>query len=196
MKTVDLASSDRDFIRQVEEESGQTVSHCYQCGNCTAGCPMNFAYDYPVHRVMRLIQTGQRDAVLSCKSIWYCATCETCTARCPNNIEVAVIMDVCRHMAGREKSRKENVLAYFRDIWPVRMFATSFLKTVELFGRAHEVGTMAGFMAGAVRPFTDLDLVPKVLPKNKLPILPHTIKARKEVADIFRRFKEGEHEKE
>ena len=196
MKTVTLASSNRKFIRQVEEESGQVVSRCYQCGNCTAGCPMNFAYDYPVHRIMRLIQIGQKDTVLSCKSIWYCATCETCTARCPNNIEVAVVMDVCRHMARREKYRTAISLANFRDIWPVRMFATSFLKTVELFGRAHEVGTMAGFMAGSVKPFTDLDLVPKVLPKGKLPILPHTIKARKEVADIFRRFREGEHEKE
>ncbi|MDL2210775.1 4Fe-4S dicluster domain-containing protein [Desulfovibrio sp. OttesenSCG-928-O18] len=187
MKTVDLASSDRTFIRQVEEESGQVVSRCYQCGNCTAGCPMNFAYDFPVHRIMRLIQTGQKDTVLKSKSLAYCATCETCTARCPNNIDVATIMDVCRHMARREGYRGE---------WPVRMFTNSFLKTVQLFGRTHEVGTMAGFMLTAFRPFTDLDLVPKVVPKNKLPILPHTIKGRKEVAEIFRRFKEGEHEKE
>ena len=187
MKTVDLASSDRDFIRQVEEESGQTVSRCYQCGNCTAGCPMNFAYDYPVHRVMRLIQTGQREAVLSCKSIWYCATCETCTARCPNNIEVATIMDVCRHMAQREKRF---------DVWPVRMFGQSFLKTVELFGRAYEAGLMGAYMAGTMRPFTDIDLIPKVLPKGKLPLLPHAIKGRKEVAAIFKRFREGAHEKD
>lgn len=187
MKTVDLAASDRAFVRQVEEESGQVVSHCYQCGNCTAGCPMNFAYDYPVHRIMRLIQTGQKDAVLKSKSLAYCATCETCTARCPNNIDVATVMDVCRHMAQREG---------YPGVRPVRIFAKSFLKTVELFGRTHEVGAMAGFMLGAMRPFTDLDLVPKVLPKNKLSILPHTIKGRKEVAAIFKRFREGVHEQE
>lgn len=187
MKSVNLASSDREFIRQVEEESGQVVARCYQCGNCTAGCPMNFAYDYPVHRIMRLIQAGQKDTVLSSKSLAYCATCETCTARCPNDIDVATIMDVCRHMARREGKK---------GVWPVRMFAKSFLKTVELFGRAHEVGLMAAYMLGTGRLFTDLDLVPKVLPKGKLPIMPHTIEARREVAAIFKRFREGEHEKE
>jgi Heterodisulfide reductase, subunit C len=187
MKTVDLAASDREFIRQVEEESGQVVSRCYQCGNCSAGCPMNFAYDVPVNRIMRLIQLGQKDAVLSSKSLAYCATCETCTARCPNNIEVATIMDVCRHMAQREK---------MFDVWPVRMFGQSFLKTVELFGRAYEAGLMGAYMAGTMRPFTDIDLVPKVLPKGKLPLLPHSIKGRKEVAAIFKRFREGEHEKD
>ena len=28
---------DEDFVHRVEEESGQNVSLCYQCGNCTAG---------------------------------------------------------------------------------------------------------------------------------------------------------------
>ena len=148
---------------------------------------MNFAYDVPVNRIMRLIQMGQKDAVLSSKSLAYCATCETCTARCPNNIEVATIMDVCRHMAQREKRF---------DVWPVRMFGQSFLKTVELFGRAYEAGLMGAYMAGTMRPFTDIDLIPKVLPKGKLPLLPHAIKGRKEVAAIFKRFREGAHEKD
>lgn len=187
MKTVDLAASDRSFIRQVEEESGQVVSRCYQCGNCTAGCPMNFAYDMPVNRIMRLIQLGQKDAVLSSTSLAYCATCETCTARCPNKIEVAVIMDVCRHMARREKRL---------TAWPVRVFSASFLKTVETFGRAYEAGLMGAYMIGTLRPFTDLDLAPTALRKQKLPLLPHAIKGRKEVAAIFKRFREGAHEQD
>lgn len=187
MKSVNLASSDRVFIRQVEEESGQTVANCYQCGNCTAGCPMNFAYDYPVHSLMRLIQIGQKEAVLSSRSLAYCATCETCTARCPNEIDVATVMDVCRHMARREGKG---------GVWPVRMFTNGFLRTVEIFGRTYEVGVMAAYMLGTGRLFTDLDLAPKALRKGKLSLMPHTIKARKEVAGIFRRFREGEHEKE
>lgn len=174
---------DRAFIHELEEESGQTVSRCYQCGNCTAGCPMGYAYDHQVHKLMRLIQVGQRDAVLSCNAIWLCATCESCTARCPNTIDVATIMDVCRHMARR---------AGKAGVRPVRVFGSSFLQTVELFGRTHEMGTMAAFMLRTGRLFTDLDLVPKILPKGKLALTPHTVKARKEVAAIFRRFREGE----
>jgi len=185
MKTIDLASSNRSFIQQVEEESGQDVSRCYQCGNCTAGCPMDFAYDLSVNRIMRLIQLGQKDAVLTSKSLAYCVTCETCTARCPNNIAVATVMDVCRHMA-----RREGKLA----VWPVRAFGASFLKTVETFGRAYELGLMGVYMVATGRLLSDVDLMPKVLARRKLPYTPHSIKARDEVSAIFKRFREGVHE--
>ena len=33
---------DRDFTAAVEAQSGQNVSTCYQCGNCSAGCPAGF----------------------------------------------------------------------------------------------------------------------------------------------------------
>ena len=182
METIRLNKPDVAFIRAVEDESGQVMSRCYQCGNCTAGCPMSFTYDYSVSRLMRLIQAGQRDIVLSSKAIWMCATCETCTQRCPNEIDVAKVLDVCRHMARRE--RKGGVYA-------VKSFVDSFLTSVDLNGRTHEIGLMVMFMARTGRLWTDVELAPKMLPKGKMAILPHRIEGRKEVADIFRRFKEG-----
>ena len=182
METIRLDSPDAAFIRSVESESGQLVSRCYQCGNCTAGCPMSFTFDHSVSRIMRLIQAGQKDAVLSSKAIWMCATCETCTQRCPNEIDVAQVMDVCRHMARREKKGA---------VYAVKTFFDSFLMSVALNGRTHEVGLMAMYMARTGCFWTDVELAPKVLPKGKMAILPHRIAGRKEVAGIFRRFKEG-----
>ena len=111
-----------------------------------------------------------------------CATCETCTQRCPNEIDVARVMDVCRHMARREKKGA---------VYAVKAFFDSFLSSVDLNGRTHEIGLMAMFMARTGRFWTDVELAPKMLPKGKMAILPHRIEGRKEVADIFRRFKEG-----
>lgn len=182
METVVLNKPDTAFIKAVEDESGQVVSRCYQCGNCTAGCPMSFTFDYSVSRVMRLIQAGQKEAVLSSRAIWMCVTCETCTQRCPNEIDVARIMDVCRHMARREKKGA---------VYAVKAFFDSFLMSVDLNGRTHEIGLMAMFMARTGRFWTDMDLAPKMLPKGKMAILPHRIAGRREVADIFRRFREG-----
>jgi heterodisulfide reductase subunit C len=182
METIRLDKPDAAFIRSVEGASGQVVSRCYQCGNCTAGCPMSFTYDYSVSRIMRLIQAGQKDAVLSSRAIWMCATCETCTQRCPNEVDVARIMDVCRHMARHEKKGA---------VYAVKAFFDSFLMSVALNGRTHEIGLMAMFMARTGRFWTDVDIAPKVLPKGKMAILPHCIAGRKEVAEIFRRFKAG-----
>lgn len=182
METVRLDRPDTAFIRAVEDESGEVVSRCYQCGNCTAGCPMSFTFDVPVSRVMRLIQAGQREAVLASKAIWLCATCETCTQRCPNDINVAQVMDTCRHMARREGKG---------GVYAVKTFFDSFLRTVGWFGRTHEIGLMAMFMGLTGRVWTDVELAPKMLPKGKMPILPHRIQGREDVAAIFRRYKEG-----
>lgn len=71
------------FQREVEKASGQKMAECYQCGKCSAGCPMVGYMDLPPSQVMRLIQLGRRDTVLGSRTIWLCASCETCTTRCP-----------------------------------------------------------------------------------------------------------------
>ncbi len=184
METIRLDKPDTTFIRQVEEESRQNVSRCYQCGNCTAGCPMSFTYDYSASRLMRLIQAGQREIVLSSKALWMCATCETCTQRCPNNIDVAAVLDTCRHLARREGKG---------GVYAVKTFWDSFLTSVGMNGKVHEIGLMAMYVLRTGRFWTDMDLAPKVLPKGKMAVMPHRASAagRKEVADILRRFKEG-----
>ena len=117
-------SYDAEFVEQVQRESGQNLSICYQCGKCTAGCPVSFAYDIPVSQIMRLLQAGQKDTILSANSIWLCASCETCTTRCPNSIDVAGIMDTLRNMAGREGRVAE------KDI---RIFWESFLDSIQKY---------------------------------------------------------------
>ena len=40
-----------EFAKKVELISGQNLFTCYQCGNCTAGCPVAFAMEVgPTHR--------------------------------------------------------------------------------------------------------------------------------------------------
>lgn len=182
METVCLNKQDNSFTRAVEERSGQVVSRCYQCGNCTAGCPMSFLFDYPVSRIMRLIQAGQKETVLSSKAIWLCAACNTCTQRCPNEIDVSGVMDTCRQMA-----RRENKFG----VHAVRAFVNAFIDSVKFNGRSHEVGIMALYMLYTGRFWTDVDLAPKVLPKGKMAILPHRINGRAEVAAIISRYKQG-----
>lgn len=182
MDVVDIhASCDADFIAAVETESGQRIAECYQCGNCTAGCPFTFAYDIPVSQVMRLLQAGQKKRLLTCKSIWLCATCESCTTRCPNNIDVARIMDVLRHMARREGYASER---------GVKVFWDAFLDSVEKHGRSFELGILATYIAKTGRFWPDMGLGPKILPKSKLGFRPHEIQGREQIARIFDKFRQ------
>lgn len=179
MEILDLGSIDRSFSEAVREESGQDVSHCYQCGNCTAGCPLSFAYDIPVHQIMRLIQVGQREKVLRSHAIWLCATCETCTTRCPCEVDVARVMDTLRIMA-----RMAGVVSEEK----IRRFYDAFLDSVRRHGRLYEVGLLLKYNLRTGQPFADAELGPKLLGKGKLHFLPENIKGVHAVNEIFERF--------
>ena len=173
---------DPAFTEEVDAHSGQKVSTCYQCGNCTAGCPAGFVYDMQVNQIMRAVQLGLKDAVLDSRSILMCLSCSTCSQRCPNNIDVAGVMETLRHMA-----RKEGRVA----VPKVEKFWFSFLDTVRAFGRTHEIGTMALYMMRSLRVFTDVDLAPEALKKGKLGLKPHILPGGAgPVTRIFTRYKE------
>ncbi|GEM_PF-115173 len=172
---------DASFQAAVASESGQCLASCYQCGMCTAGCAYTPDYDVPVHQVMRLVQLGLREQVLSCRAIWLCASCQACTTRCPNNIDVARVMDVLRHMARRAGHAPEA---------NVKTFADSFLASVARHGRVFEAGLAAVFAIKSGRPMQDAGLGLPMLTRGKLALIPHepTGNGKAEVAAIFARF--------
>jgi len=92
-----------EFLRQVEEASGQNLYACYQCGKCSAGCPSAFAMDLLPNQVIRLVQLGQREEALSSTTIWLCAACLACLARCPKGVDLARIMEALRELAMEER---------------------------------------------------------------------------------------------
>ncbi len=177
LKKVDYAKE----IAELEEACGQSVAACYQCGNCTAGCPASFAYDLQPHQVLRHLQLGNYERVLSSRSLAMCLSCATCSQRCPNNIDIAGMMEHLRH-----KARHAGVFA----VPKVNKFWTSFLDTVRYCGRTYEMGVMVLFMMRSGRLWTDVDLAPKALMKNKLPFIPHGIKGAEAVGRILKRYEQ------
>lgn len=170
---------DNAFLREVEEESGQKLSTCYQCGNCTAGCPGAEVYDRQVSQIMRAVQLGLREETLGNRSLWLCLSCSTCTLRCPNNIDVATVMETLRHMARREGMVQDR---------PIESFWKAFLDTVRTTGRSFELGVMADYMLRTGRGWGNMDIAPTALLKRKLPFLPHFIDGHEEVGRIFKRY--------
>lgn len=91
-----------DTIKEIEELSGQKLLSCYQCGKCSAGCPMVAAMDILPNQIIRLLQLGQNEEVLASKTIWICASCFTCEARCPKGIDLSKIMEAIRVLLQRK----------------------------------------------------------------------------------------------
>jgi len=98
----------QSFIEQVNERSGQTVQLCYHCHKCTAGCPAAFAMEYGPDRILRLIQFGQRERLMTSRDPWLCLGCEMCGAHCPNDIDINEVLIAVKDMSEEMGYRAED----------------------------------------------------------------------------------------
>ncbi len=96
-----------DFVKKIEEISGQKLLACYQCGKCSAGCPAVSEMDILPNQVIRFAQLGLKEELLESKSVWVCASCYTCNVRCPKGIKIAEVMEAVRQILLRQ--RKDHV---------------------------------------------------------------------------------------
>ena len=179
-----LTESQTEFLRRVEAKCDRNLALCYQCGKCTAGCPIAFEMDYSPHQIIRGVQLGMSDVVLSSRTIWLCAACETCSTRCPQNVDPAGVMDALRR------------IAYARGIkspeQDVPLFHRLFLRSVEQFGRVYELGMMAFYNLFSGHFVKDVMMAPKMLFKGKLGLLPPRDKHVKGMKEMFAKARELE----
>ena len=92
---ISLGREDR-WLEEVGELSEQNFYACYQCGKCTAACPVNFAMDMGPHQIVRFLQLGQIDRALSSNAPWSCVGCMNCSTLCPKGVNPERIMEALR----------------------------------------------------------------------------------------------------
>jgi len=95
-------NTENDVVAQINAISGVDVRACYQCGKCTAGCPLTSAMDLMPNQILRLLQLGEYEQVLKSATIWQCASCLTCAGRCPKDVDPARVMDALRTILVRQ----------------------------------------------------------------------------------------------
>ncbi|MCD6446202.1 4Fe-4S dicluster domain-containing protein [Candidatus Bathyarchaeota archaeon] len=82
----------------------EKIMLCFQCGTCTADCPISrFSDLYQPRRIAHMIQLGLKDRLLSDEALWLCSTCFTCIDHCPQGVEIASLVRVLRNLVVKEK---------------------------------------------------------------------------------------------
>jgi Fe-S oxidoreductase len=89
---------DLEFGRTVAAGASGTLSLCYQCGTCTAICPMNV----PVRSIVRGAQVGIRELAIT-DALWLCATCKQCEVACPRGIDITGVIHSLREVSYGER---------------------------------------------------------------------------------------------
>ncbi len=168
------------FVREVEAASGASIALCLQCQKCTSGCPVAADADIKPHEIIRLVQLGERDEVLSSRMIWECTSCETCWTRCPQAVALPAAIDALRRLSrAAAKVTPETRVPAFNDI---------FLGSVRQMGRVYEIGLMAAFKLRTKDLLQDFNKLPAMLRKGKLALLPVFVRGRSDRTRLFRRI--------
>lgn len=95
---------DLKFKYEMSKKHGaEKVMLCFQCGTCTADCPIaRFSEFYRPRRIARMVQFGLKHRLLSDEALWLCSNCFTCVDHCPQGVEIAGIVRVLRNLAVKE----------------------------------------------------------------------------------------------
>ena len=181
MQAMDLSSitaADRRTCAQIGQDAGVNFKDCYQCGKCTAGCPLSSAMDLMPREVIRFLQLGAVQTVLSAKTPWICAQCEVCSTRCPQNV------DICSTM------RAVRLAARNAGIVPIReaeIFEETFIKNVRKHGVSNEQYLAAAYNMKSGHFTQDMGNAKRMLSRKMVGIGVHNSKGRADVAKVIDR---------
>ena len=87
---------DLEFKRAILGLDAPDLTACYQCGTCSAVCPISTSDNPFPRKEMAWVQWGLKDRVLANSSIWSCHQCGLCTTYCPRDAKPANVMAALR----------------------------------------------------------------------------------------------------
>lgn len=185
-----MATQNPDIAR-VEKLAHTKVVDCYQCGKCSAGCPMAHQMDVIPSTVIRYVQYGQVQKAAQTSAVWQCVACLTCSTRCPKSVDIAGVMDALKQISIEDR-------CVHKSMKRIVAFQKSFLNTIYRNGRTNELEMTAeykirGFLGDGnpILALKDADLAPGMIMRGKLHFLPGSpVKDKALVKRIFKKCEE------
>jgi ferredoxin/nitrate reductase gamma subunit len=93
------ARVDPQFLTELKKYGVVNVEKCFNCGNCTAVCPLSTDSETFPRRLIRYAQLGIKDQLLGSKELWLCYNCGECTQTCPQQADPGEFMATARRYA-------------------------------------------------------------------------------------------------
>lgn len=148
---------DPNLIKEIKGYSTKdfNVSACFNCGNCTAICPLSDE-EHPFPRTLiRYAQVGLREKILGSDQMWLCSYCNDCSDTCPRDAEPGEFVMATRRWAmGQYEVTGISRFLHKTNYGAFLLMGLIFLLSVLLF---YLLGTPENVVEG--RPIRLFDLI-------------------------------------
>lgn len=91
--------SDPTLVKRLKEFGAFDVDACFDCGNCTAVCPLSNGKTAFPRKMITYAQLGLEGKLLATPDMWLCDYCGECTKTCPRQAEPSEFMMAVRRFA-------------------------------------------------------------------------------------------------
>jgi ferredoxin/nitrate reductase gamma subunit len=87
------------FINELKKYGAVNIEQCFNCGNCTAICPLSTQDESFPRRLIHYAQLGLKEPLLGSNELWLCYYCGECTQTCPQQADPGEFMATARRYA-------------------------------------------------------------------------------------------------
>ncbi len=89
---------DDELWEKVYELTAGAMNPCFQCGTCSATCPLlsQLGRPFSARKILRRAQLGRGDGMAD---VWMCSACRSCEIRCPREVRIVEAIMGLRSLA-------------------------------------------------------------------------------------------------
>jgi len=125
---------DTGLVSELAKYGGDTVTKCFNCGNCTAVCSLSKEDTVFPRRYIRYTQLGLKGKMLESVDPWLCYYCGDCSDTCPRDAKPGKLMMASRRwLISMYDWTGLSRLMYKAEAWELGMLAMVALVVLGLF---------------------------------------------------------------
>jgi ferredoxin len=125
---------DTGLVSELAKYGGDTVTKCFNCGNCTAVCSLSKEDTVFPRRYIRYTQLGLKGKMLESVDPWLCYYCGDCSDTCPREAKPGKLMMASRRwLISMYDWTGLSRLMYRTEAWELGMLGIVALIVLGLF---------------------------------------------------------------
>lgn len=122
------------LARELAHFGGETLTKCFNCGNCTAVCGLSKDQTVFPRKIIRYMQLGLEEKLLESPEPWLCYYCGTCSDTCPRQAQPGELMMAARRwLTSRYDGTGLSRRLYLSEAWEVGMLSVTALLVLAAF---------------------------------------------------------------